>query len=478
MKKYLYMSMVGILVAVILLGGCHEGYAGDEWWWCRQCKANTKKELAVSEGCGMRCVQCGHTDYAYSDRKHTVCPHRQNTCICCGKSVAGAPSSVIRVCADYLHGQCVHCGAKQETCKHKNQEITKTRYSYEQIAGNDEYHWITCYNTWECKDCGEVTIKDEAWYTEEQQHSWETSGNVTMCSLCDYRISRTCRHKNTTKRYTSDGTYAVESDSLHKYVRTYDLICQDCSRTVQTNQKEQTYEYHKLDQTGSCSRCPYGSTETSTAYPALGGVTLVTTTPGKTSGTVAKAERYEIGKSVSFGGYEQDGIFGNGKEQIEWIVLDKKDDAYLLMACYGLESKVYDTSGRTGITWKTSSLRKWLNNDFLYRAFSKEELERIVTTTVVTVQSNQTKKISTQDMVFLLDSNEFYELEKKLRLAAPAERFEAEYGRICFWWLRDGLSGNGEGSLAGFLPENEVDWYTGDGYVDTLVRPCIWVRLP
>ena len=192
----------------------------------------------------------------------------------------------------------------------------------------------------------------------------------------------------------------------------------------------------------------------------------------------ARLRAYEVGDIVTFGRYEQDGNFGNGKEPIEWIVMGSSNGEYMLMARYGLEEKDYDTSGNTGVTWKTSTLRAWMNKTFLNVAFTEEEIAKIIPTTLVTEQLNQTVQIGTQDTVFLLNGDEYYELEKQLRLAAPAERFEAEHGRICFWWLRDGVAANMEGSLAGFSSENEVDWYIGYGYGDTLVRPCIWVRLP
>ena len=76
-----------------------------------------------------------------------------------------------------------------------------------------------------------------------------------------------------------------------------------------------------------------------------------------------------VGNSVSFGSYEQDNNPANGKEEIEWIVLDVQGDRSLLISKYALDCKKYNTEWTDG-TWESCSLRKWLNSDFLNAAFS------------------------------------------------------------------------------------------------------------
>ena len=85
------------------------------------------------------------------------------------------------------------------------------------------------------------------------------------------------------------------------------------------------------------------------------------------------------GDMVSFGKYEQDYDTSNGKEDIEWLVLDKKDDAVLIISKHVLEDKSF---GRNDDTWETCSLRKWLNADFINDAFSTAEQSKIQSTQV------------------------------------------------------------------------------------------------
>ena len=88
--------------------------------------------------------------------------------------------------------------------------------------------------------------------------------------------------------------------------------------------------------------------------------------------------RTETG-SVSFGHYEQDGNKKNGKEPIEWIILEDKGDTLVLMSKDILDHKTLEdyTDGQTNYTWANSSIRKWLNNDFLKTAFTDTEAASI-----------------------------------------------------------------------------------------------------
>ena len=87
------------------------------------------------------------------------------------------------------------------------------------------------------------------------------------------------------------------------------------------------------------------------------------------------------GKYVVFGRYEQDGIYSNGPEPIEWEVLDTKDGRMLLISRYILDS-TYDDEDYSTYKWEKCRLRKWLNNDFLNYAFTPEEQNMIPTVTI------------------------------------------------------------------------------------------------
>ena len=118
-----------------------------------------------------------------------------------------------------------------------------------------------------------------------------------------------------------------------------------------------------------------------------------------------------VGGIVTFGRYEQDGSEENGPEEIEWIVLHVQDGKVLLLSKYGLEAQRYNKK-KTDVTWETCTLRAWLNDDFLNKAFDPEEQSAILTTEVdnsdaqgysgwITSGGNNTK-----DKIFLLSCTE------------------------------------------------------------------------
>ncbi len=94
---------------------------------------------------------------------------------------------------------------------------------------------------------------------------------------------------------------------------------------------------------------------------------------------VEKLKTAKVGDHIFFGAYEQDNNTLNGKENIEWLVLDKKDGKVLVISNHIL---TYMPFG--GSTWETSEVRKWLNGSFYSSAFTKVEANLIVKTEVET----------------------------------------------------------------------------------------------
>ncbi|MCM1538392.1 MAG: DUF6273 domain-containing protein [bacterium] len=90
-----------------------------------------------------------------------------------------------------------------------------------------------------------------------------------------------------------------------------------------------------------------------------------------------------VGSIITFGSYEQDNNLINGKEPIEWYVLDKSDGQMLLVAVKVLDNKPYGVYSGDGVSWETSTLRSWLNNDFYNAAFSAAEKALITDSYVV-----------------------------------------------------------------------------------------------
>jgi len=200
---------------------------------------------------------------------------------------------------------------------------------------------------------------------------------------------------------------------------------------------------------------------------------------------VVKLKVAKAGDYVFFGEYEQDNNTANGKEDIEWLVLEVKDGKALVISKYALDCKPYNTS-YTDVTWETCTLRKWLNNDFINAAFSAEEKAIIPT---VTVSSDKNPEYSTnpgnatQDQVFLLsitEANKYFSSDSA-RQCEPTDfavangAWENDSGN-CFWWLRS--PGYTQDNAAYVFPDADV--YEVGLYVyhaHNAVRPALWIDL-
>ena len=192
------------------------------------------------------------------------------------------------------------------------------------------------------------------------------------------------------------------------------------------------------------------------------------------------------GEYIKFGAYEQDNNTSNGKEDVEWLVLEVKDGKALLISKYALDCKQYNTS-YTDITWETCTLRKWLNNDFLGAAFSADEKAMIPT---VTVSADKNPDYSTnpgnatQDQVFLLsitEVNKYFSSDsarqcKSTDYAVANGAYVNSSNGNCWWWLRS----------PGYTQDYAAHVYS-DGYVSghgggvssdiDAVRPALWIDL-
>lgn len=193
------------------------------------------------------------------------------------------------------------------------------------------------------------------------------------------------------------------------------------------------------------------------------------------------------GEYIKFGAYEQDNNTANGKENIEWLVLEVKDGKALVTSKYALDCKPYNTS-HTDVTWENCTLRRWLNNDFINAAFSAEEKSMIPT---VTVSADNNPDYSTnpgnatQDQVFLLsvtEANKYFNSDSA-RQCEPTD-FEvangayvnSNNGNCRWWWLRS--PGDDQRHAAGVDDDGDVD-ESGDfvNYVGGAVRPALWIDL-
>ncbi len=200
----------------------------------------------------------------------------------------------------------------------------------------------------------------------------------------------------------------------------------------------------------------------------------------------------KVGDIVYFGTYEQDNDTSNGKEAIEWMVLDKDGMSLLLVSKQALDRQQYNTS-YTDVTWENCSLRKWMNGTFLNNAFSTEEQAQIQNTTVSADNNPQYSTNpgnATMDKVFLLSINEVekYFNSDEARKCAPTAYAKAQRAwtsdtyktpsgaATCYWWLRS--PGLNQGRAADVNFDGSVYEYGGSvNGGDLAVRPAMWISI-
>ncbi|MCR5667383.1 MAG: leucine-rich repeat domain-containing protein [Eubacterium sp.] len=97
------------------------------------------------------------------------------------------------------------------------------------------------------------------------------------------------------------------------------------------------------------------------------------------------------------------------KDQLEWRVLSVEGNYATLLSENVMECQPFNTQD-ANVTWETSSIRTWLNNDFYNAAFSNAEKEGIVESLVINDDNPQTDNRdggnNTKDKVYLLSATE------------------------------------------------------------------------
>ncbi len=184
-----------------------------------------------------------------------------------------------------------------------------------------------------------------------------------------------------------------------------------------------------------------------------------------------------IGDYVFFGTYEQDNDTANGKEDIEWLVLEVKDGKALLISRHILDCKPYSENYAT-VTWENCTLRTWLNREFITTAFTVEEQAMIPTITVpanTNPEYDTNPGTATQDQVFLLSITEAntYFSSNDARQCAPTEYAVANGA---YWWLRS--PGDSQYVAAYVTLDGDVVEYGRNvRNVNGAVRPALWINL-
>ena len=197
------------------------------------------------------------------------------------------------------------------------------------------------------------------------------------------------------------------------------------------------------------------------------------------------AESVDIGDTYIFGSYEQDNNTYNGKEEIEWIVVDKQGSRVLLVSRYALDCQKYNVV-KTDITWEDATLRRWLNGTFINTAFTDAEINKICDTYVETKDNPYFDTVGgndTTDKVFILDLVDamYYFPTDSSRKCVPTAyavangAYEDDNG-CCWWWIR--TPGDTQ-DCAYFVYASgtfsEYGYFVDDP--DYAVRPAMWIEL-
>ena len=206
----------------------------------------------------------------------------------------------------------------------------------------------------------------------------------------------------------------------------------------------------------------------------------------------AELSHAEVGSTVRFGVYEQDAVRSDGKEEIEWLVLDRDGSRALLISKYALDMRAFlneddENTGYFVSTWERSEIRPWLNGYFMNAALG-EAHRKLIVPTVVTADPNPDFATDpgkdTKDGVFLLsvaEANRYFASDKARKCFGTelVYRLGAEKGPdgACWWWLRTPgidfytlavVTANGAVFTNGFSSGHEPN---------LTVRPAMWIDL-
>ena len=222
-----------------------------------------------------------------------------------------------------------------------------------------------------------------------------------------------------------------------------------------------------------------------TAKPTATPKPTPTPKPTKEPASSVAASEIQIGDYVNFGSYEQDGR-ANGKEPIEWLVLDVQDGNAFLLSRYGLSYRGYQDNYRK-MTWETSIMRSWLNSDFYEESFSEGEQEYIIDSLVSADKNpdyDTDPGIDTLDKVFLLSVPEVLKYlpiqEERICDATVCASEEGAGARRTGWWLR--TPGRSQVTASTVNSDGTVNTTgtvnsTSKNTFNKLIRPAIRVSL-
>ncbi len=153
-----------------------------------------------------------------------------------------------------------------------------------------------------------------------------------------------------------------------------------------------------------------------------------------------------------------DVLFG----EAHWIVAEKKKDKVFLIKTKPVNGIAYNTTD-DNVTWKTSSIREYLNSTYMNDIFTDEMIQRIIKTKVVVKDNKKfgTKGSTTKDKLFMLNAGQAYKYGEGLNV------FLKDY------WLIGPGETQREAQFVSAGQVKEAGYPVNDRYINT--RPCFWL---
>lgn len=199
-------------------------------------------------------------------------------------------------------------------------------------------------------------------------------------------------------------------------------------------------------------------------------------------------QNLQAGDVIKFGEYEQDNNLENGKEAIDWIVLEVQDDQAFVLSEKCLDARIFSET-REMSEWTDSNIRNWLNGDFMQTAFFSN-LQDLIVYKEIKNERDPYYAVSygeedTLDYVFLLSYNEAIQyLKNKTAYGTlyACEQYNKKHTYLTaspdkeqWWWLRtiayDGAARMGFNDMTGGAVEKS-------SITDAeLVRPAMRIDL-
>ncbi len=174
-----------------------------------------------------------------------------------------------------------------------------------------------------------------------------------------------------------------------------------------------------------------------------------------------------------------------GGEDIEWFALQCDGEKALILSEKGIDCLPYHELD-TKVDWAGSSIRQWLNGEFLQGAFTPEERARILVSNEEGVTTEGHENVAAtlaREKVFLLSvdqANRYFQTAEarvcSCTAYAKSRGVWLDVDGGCRWWLRTPSEHDHHACLV--LSDGTV--FTYGSFVDNdryAVRPALWLAL-